>query len=201
MHRAIGDQGGSEYGENIGPCVSGASPSETSTDTHTTVRIYATEYADQLLNREQPKTTGRCMNCAGENHIDRNCHHSERQSCTCRSQQRGKDEHTKIDGTLESTLDCGVKQHVAGWNDRWCVQSKLPQKVVRHPIQIPSFQRHNCLNEFPNRRNQKPFRDDATFDETQNYNCTDTQMDVSGATQPDVMRREYHRNPDLDWTC
>ena len=30
---------------------------------------------------------------------------------------------------------------------------------------------------------QKPFRDDSTFDETQNYNCTDTQMDVSAATQ------------------
>ena len=40
-----------------------------------------------------------------------------------------------------------------------------------------------AIHDFPNRGNQKPFRDDFPVDETVNYNCTGTQMDVSGATQ------------------
>ena len=76
------DLGGSELGENTGPCV-----------------------------REQPKTKGRRMCCAGENHIDQTWHHSENQSCTCADRDNGI-----------CICFCGSKQHVVGWYDRWCVQ-------------------------------------------------------------------------------
>ena len=64
------DLGSSEHGE-IAPCVTGASPSETASDSE--VKTYAIQYAAQLLiTIDGPDATERRMNCARKNQYRRN---------------------------------------------------------------------------------------------------------------------------------
>ena len=98
----------------------------------------ATEYAAKLLNRSQ--RTAKDNRTAYEL--------TRRKPCRRKLQEIGESAMymqiatTRHRRSYEDRRDTGIlpwigaaKQHVAGWRDSWCVQSKLHQKGCRHPIQ------------------------------------------------------------------
>ena len=83
-------------------------------------------------------------NCVGEKHIDETCHHLAKQSCTCRWHQGDRDVSTKIGLPVEYLMDWWSEATSCWSNDRWCVQSKLHQKVSSHPIPSSRACEINC---------------------------------------------------------